>query len=424
MDKKLLVVAVAGLTRKFGIAGLQWHTMQSVFPAVTCTVQASFRTASPPGKHGMVANGSFFRTLNRPMFWEQSARLVEGPRIWSDFRNQGKRVGMFFWQQSLGEEVDLLLSPAPVHKHHGGMIQTCYSKPDDLYATLCNRLGRPFKLRNYWGPLASWKGGEWIVDAVSTILEDSKLAPDLCFTYLPSLDYDLQRKDPENSPANLKARAMANRQLSRLVETAGFRGYDVLVFGDYHVGPVRGAVLPNLALRKAGLMAVRKVKGKTYPDFHTSRAFAMVDHEIAHVYIPKGHDIPVVKELLANLPGISEILGREAQTDIHLYHKNSGELVIVAEPGKWIAYPWWTEKQEAPDFAGHVDIHNKPGYDPCELFFGWPPGSISRDTSRIRGSHGRVGPGREVAWASTFFMPDEPTDLVGLAEAVRSWLEG
>ena len=150
------------------------------------------------------------------------------------------------------------------------------------------------------------------MDAVSTILEDTNMAPDLCFTYLPSLDYDLQRKDPENSPANLKARAIANRQLSRLVETAGFRGYDVLVFGDYHVGPVRGAVLPNLALRKAGLMAVRTVKGKTYPDFHTSRAFAMVDHEIAHVYIPKDQDIPAVKELLANLPGISEILGRES----------------------------------------------------------------------------------------------------------------
>ncbi len=424
MDKKLLVVAVAGLAHEFDIAGLRWHTVQSVFPAVTCTVQASFRTASPPEKHGMVSNGFFFRTLNRPLFWEQSARLVEGRRIWTNFRNRGKRVAMLFWQQSLGEDVDILLSPAPVHKHHGGMIQTCYSKPDDLYATLCNRIGRPFKLQQYWGPLASWKGGEWIVEAVSKLLEDPKLAPDLCFTYLPSLDYDLQRKDPEKSPVNFKTRDRLKKQLFRLVETAGSHGYDVLLFGDYHIGPVRGAVLPNLALRKAGLMAVRTVKGMTYPDFHAGRAFAMADHEIAHIYIPDDHDIPLVKEILEDLPGVSEVLGDKEQTDIHLRHRNSGELVIIAEPGKWIAYPWWTEKQEAPDFASHVDIHSKPGYDPCELFFGWPPGSVSRDTNRIRGSHGRVGPERSVIWASTFSLPGNPVDLVELAAALQSRLDG
>ena len=424
MDKKLLVVEVAGLSHEPEIAGLHSHAIQSVFPALTCTVQASFRTASPPGKHGMVANGSFFRKLNRPMFWEQSAGLVEGPRIWTNFRNRGKRVGMLFWQQSLGEDVDLILSPAPIHKHHGGMIQTCYSKPGNLYATLCERIGRPFKLQQYWGPLASWKAGEWVVNAVSAILDDPELAPDLCFTYLPSLDYDLQRKDPENSPAIDKTRTIVNKQLSRLVGTAVSQGYDVLIFGDYHMVSVRGAVWPNLALRNAGLMAVRYVRGMAYPDFHASRAFAMADHEIAHIYIPDKNDIPVVEKLLADLPGISEILGNEEQADINLCHKNSGELVIIAEPGRWVAYPWWTDKREAPDFAGHVDIHNKPGYDPCELFFGWPPGSVSQSADRIHGSHGRVGPGRDVIWASTLSMTCKPVDLVELAAAVRSWLDG
>jgi predicted AlkP superfamily pyrophosphatase or phosphodiesterase len=420
MNKKLLVVEVAGLSHELGIPGLHSHTIRSVFPAVTCTVQASFRTASAPGQHGMVANGSFFRTLNRPMFWEQSAGLVEGPRIWTNFRKRGKRVGMLFWQQSLGESVDLILSPAPIHKHHGGMIQTCYSKPSGLYETLCKRIGRPFKLQQYWGPLASWKAGEWIVEAVSAILEDD-MAPDLCFTYLPSMDYDLQRKGPENSA---KIRSIVKKQLSRLVQTAEPLGYDVLIFGDYHIAPVYGAVRPNLALRKAGLMAVRNVNGRAYLDFYASRAFTMADHEIAHVYIPDHKDIPVAKELMTDLPGISEILDVKQQADIHLHHKNSGELVIIAEPGKWIAYPWWTDKKEAPDFAGHVDIHNKPGYDPCELFFGWPPGSVSQNTDRIHGSHGRVGPGRDVTWASTLSLPGKPADLIELAAAVRSWLDG
>jgi len=159
MDKKLLIVQVAALGYDLVRShhGLSWEGLEvraadSIFPALTCPVQASFRTASTPAVHGMVANGIFDRHLMKPMFWEQSARLVQGPRIWQNFRQVGKQVAMLFWQQSLGEDVDILLSPAPIHKHHGGMIQDCYAKPDGLYASLCRQIGRPFDLMHYWGP--------------------------------------------------------------------------------------------------------------------------------------------------------------------------------------------------------------------------------------------------------------------------------
>ena len=228
MGRKLLSVEVAGLSHDFEVAGLNSQTIESVFPAVTCTVQASFRTASSPSKHGMIANGLFHRKLGRPMFWEQSSRLVEGERIWTNFRLRGKRVGMVFWQQSLGETVDLILSPAPVHKHHGGMIQDCYSKPSGLYRKLCRKIGRPFKLQHYWGPLASWKVGEWIVEAVSEILSDPNLAPDLLLGYLPSLDYDLQRKDPKTDKSVLKTLNRVKEQLLRLIQSAALHGYGKL----------------------------------------------------------------------------------------------------------------------------------------------------------------------------------------------------
>ena len=423
MGRKLLIIEVAGLTHEFQMAGLHSQTIQSVFPAVTCTVQASFRTALPPAKHGMIANGLFFRKLGRPMFWEQSARLVEGDRIWTDFRKNGNRVGMVFWQQSLGEAADLILSPAPIHKHHGGMIQSCYSKPAGLYPKLCEKLGRPFKLKHYWGPLASWKVGEWIVDAITHILSDSELAPELLFSYLPSLDYDLQRNDPGKSPKVIKTFNRVKEQLLRLIQSAASHGYDVLIFGDYHIAPVRCAVKPNVVLREAGLMAVRHIRKMAYPDFYASRAFAMTDHEIAHVYIPDRGNIPAVKNLLKTVPGIAKVLDGDEQAPVHLDHRNSGELVLVADPGKWLAYPWWAENCEAPDFASHVDIHNKPGYDPCELFFGWPPGSVSQNTGRIHGSHGRVGPDRQVTWASTFEVPGNPENLIELSAGVRDWLD-
>ena len=430
MARKLLIIDVAALGYDLlvrhgatEIAGLTFHPAETVFPALTCTAQASFRTAGPPGKHGMVANGLFFRDLRKPMFWEQSARLVAGERIWSAFRRRGGRVGMLFWQQSLGEDVDVLLSPAPVHRHHGGMIQDCYSRPDWLYRRLCDDMGSPFKLQHYWGPMASYKAGDWIAQAARSVLGNDELHLDVCLLYLPTLDYDLQRAGPTAAKA-ARALERLKGQLGWLAETAHEFGYDLVVFGDYAMAEVtHEPVLPNLALREAGMLRTRSVRGMLYPDFHGSRAFAVADHESAHVYVPDAADGAPVRRAVGALAGVAEVLDADALAGRGLGHANSGELLIVAEDGAWLAYPWWTNRKEAPDYATHVDIHNKPGYDPCELFLGWPPMSVTRDAMKVRGTHGRAGPGRRVAWASTVDLAGPPKTLAEIAEAARAMLD-
>ena len=114
------------------MAGLEFRSAASAFPAVTCTAQATFRTAAEPRAHGMTSNGFYSRALMKPAFWEQSAALVQGPRIWDGARARGETVGMYFWQQSLGEQVDSVVSPAPIHKHGGGMIMIMEIMSDDL----------------------------------------------------------------------------------------------------------------------------------------------------------------------------------------------------------------------------------------------------------------------------------------------------
>ena len=42
--------------------------------------------------------------------------------------------------------------------------------------------------------------------------------------------------------------------------------------------------------------------------------------------------------------------------------------MALARPDTWFAYPFWLDDDRAPDYARTVDIHRKPGYDPCELF--------------------------------------------------------
>jgi len=433
--KKLLVVQAAALGYELlrrrcdggessaRWLGLDFAPIDGVFPGVTCSVQAAFRTASAASAHGMVANGLYRRDMGRAMFWEQSAGLVGGERIWKDFRAGGGKVAMLFWQQSIGEAADIIVTPAPIHKHHGGMIPDCYTRPAGLYQTLCKQVGGPFKLRHYWGPMASVKAGDWIADATLAICGDRELAPDLCLTYLPTLDYDLQRYGPGEPEAD-KAVDALEAQLGRLLDGALRCGYEVLVFGDYAITPVSGpAVLPNLALLDAGLLETRQVKGMLYPVLPASRAVAVCDHQIAHVYVSDPSDVAIAAETLRAVDGIETVLDAEAMAAMGLGHPNSGELLAIASEGRWLGYQWWTSPKQAPDYARHVDIHNKPGFDPCELFFGWPPISISQDSARVGGSHGAIGAGREVAWASSMALDGEISDIVTLACAVGNSLE-
>ena len=423
MSKKLLVIDVAALGWNMASKLPGFQSTQTVFPAVTCTAQASFRTAAAPAEHGMVANGLYYPTLRKVLFWEQSSALVQGRRIWEDFRARGKKVGLMFWQQAMGEDADLIVTPAPIHKHSGGMIQSCYTLPAELEERLTDAVGRPFNLMNYWGPLANHKSSDWIVDSIIALLGMPDVAPDLLLTYIPHLDYDLQRYGPE-SPQGRKALDVLEGYLTRLKAACEKYGYDWLIFGDYAIEQVRrGAIFPNIALREAGLLATRDIRGMAYAVVGSSRAFAMVDHQVAHVICKDEASAQEARKVLEALPGVSKVLDRAEQAAYGLNHPNSGDLVAMAEDGAWFAYPWFSDKAEAPDYASHVDIHNKPGFDPCELFFGWPPGSVSMNTQKIRGSHGNVGTGFEIGWNSSLSFPSAPASLLDLARFTEEWMK-
>ncbi|OVE77212.1 hypothetical protein BVX99_03260 [bacterium F16] len=427
MDKnKLLLVQVAALGWDLvsGGAGdfddLCFKPIDTVFPALTCPVQASLRTGVTPSEHGMTMNGIYNRDLRRPSFWEQSSGLVHGERIWSDFRKKGGTVGMLFWQQSLGEDVDVLLSPWPVHKHHGSLIDITHSKPAGLYDEVCKDVGRPFSLRHYWGPLAQTKASEWITRATASVMS-KRCAPDFLMTYLPHLDYDLQRH-PSGHPKCAAALADLWRYLNILMTAADTYGYDVMVVGDYSIGDSRCVVYPNKLLNKAGFMKTRTVEKMRYPDFYDSEAFAVVDHEIAHVFLKDPAVKSQVKELLLEYADEYAVWDDPEKIENGINHPNSGDLILVGHPGTWFAYPWWDESAEAPDYATHIDIHNKPGYDPCELFFGWNPFKVSTDCTQINGSHGVCSKDRQVAYAGTVDLGQEPANIIELSHAIKKTL--
>ncbi len=426
MEKTLLVqVAALGhdlterMTSDCSIAGLEFHPIDSVFPAVTCTAQATMRTGVLPGDHGMVGNGFYSREFERPFFWEQSSSLVQGDRIWRDFRTEGGSVGQLFWQQSLGRDSDVVLSPAPIHKHHGGMIQDVFSRPRGLYKRICEAVGRSFNLTDYWGPRASRKASDWITAATREVMHDP--APDLLLTYLPHLDYDLQRYGPRSSRAN-DAFDLTSGYLEHLLEAAEHCGYQVVVFGDYAITPATLPLHPNRMLRNAGLFIPRRVNDMVYADLHSSRAFAVVDHQICHVITEDREAYKKAHDLFASAENIELVLGPEGQNTHGIHHKRSGDLVLQASPECWFAYPWWSEEEKSPDYASHVDIHNKPGYDPAELFWGFWPFSTSQDATRIKGTHGAVNSETRASWATTMEFADEPENIRFISHCLQKRL--
>jgi len=423
---KLLVIQVAALShelwQKHARADfwkkLDTKNVKTVFPALTCPVQASFRTGLPPAAHGMIANGFLDSKLRKTFFWEQSSTLYEGKRIWDKFRRNGGTVGQICWQQSIGCDSDLILSPAPIHKHHGGMIQAFYSEPDGLYTALCRKIGQDFNLRSYWGPFTSIDSTRWISAAASELLVSDE-ATDVLLAYLPHMDYALQKFGPE-SPGVPDVFRQAEVEIERLSVSAKLAGYEVLIFGDYAITQAQQPLFPNRILWDAGFFVERNVGGRRYPDLYASRAFAMVDHQIAHIYINDKNDIGVVAELFDDVKGVLRILTRN-----EINNERCGDIIMEAAAGNWFSYKWWDRQSEAPDYATHVDIHNKPGFDPCELFMSlWPPMSISQDDSRIRGTHGSSYlPEHDVFCGTTFQMDGNVSSLLDASAMLGAMLE-
>ena len=143
----------------------------------------------------------------------------------------------------------------------------------------------------------------------------------------------------------------------------------VLVVSEYGIEDATTPVDVNRVLRRAGLLEVHTQAGMEYLDPWASRAFAVADHQIAHVYVRDPRDVGQVARLLAELDGVGAVLDDEAKRAVDLDHPRAGELVCVASPGAWFTYYYSLDDEAMPDFARTVEIHRKPGYDPAELFF-------------------------------------------------------
>lgn len=421
--QKVCVINVVGLTPTLAAQAPRISAVgkprpwKSPYPAVTCTAQATMLTGMSPAQHGIVGNGWLFRDTGEVRFWQQSNALIQGEPFY-----KGVKTAKMFWWFNQGADVEWYATPKPYYGSDGSKQ---FGVIDRTGCGLESKLG-PFPFPSFWGPKAGLPCSDWIARASALVLRQNK--PDLTLVYLPHLDYDYQRV----GPGGAKQLAEVDACAGLVIDAAKEIGAKVVVVSEYGLVPVSRPVYLNQALRRAGWLAVRDGPyGETLETFE-SKAFAVADHQLAHVYV---HGLPVdeVRRAVEKIDGVDRVVDPK---ELDLNHARSGELIALAKPDAWFAYPYWLDEARAPDFARTVDIHRKPGYDPCELFLTSAPRAAARllqkklgfryrmdviplDASLVKGSHGlrpALGDGAAVVG------DDPPEDMKGFKDYVRNHL--
>lgn len=402
----------------------------SVLPAVTTTVQTTYLTGAWPEEHGIVGNGWYFRDECEIKFWRQSDRLVHKPRIWEAGRakNPDFTCANLFWWYNMYSSADYAVTPRPMYPADGRKIPDIWTNPPELRKSLQDHLG-PFPLFKFWGPATSIDSTNWI--AGSAIRVDEQFNPTLTLIYLPHLDYCLQKFGPDVNACAQDLRGL-DSACGLLIDHFQSRGAGVIVLSEYGITRVSRPVHLNRVLCEHGLLTIREELGHELLDAGASAAFAVADHQIAHIYVNDPSRLNEVHRLIEATPGVERVLDDAGKRAEHLHHRRAGELVAIAAPDAWFTYYYWMQESRAPDFATTVDIHRKPGYDPAELFLDPSLSAVKAriawallkrklgfrsllrviptEASLIRGSHGRAAASPA---AGPLFITDQPDLLPG-----------
>jgi len=372
---KTVIINVVGLTKRL----IGEHTpfiksflekgesafIEPVLPAVTCTSQTTYLTGKWPAEHGIVGNGWYFKDECEVKFWKQSNKLIQSDKIWDEMKELDSNFtcANLFWWYNMYSSADYSVTPRPNYLADGRKIPDVYSHPPGLRDQLQKDLGT-FPLFNFWGPKTSVKSSQWIANAA--INTDQLYDPTLTFVYLPHLDYNLQRYGIDFTKINKDLKEI-DEVVKKIVNYYDPNNTNIVLLSEYGITNVNNPIHINRILRSEGLISIREERGLELLDAGASKAFAVADHQIAHIYVNDTKIKSKVKELLEGIDGIDRVLSGDELEEVHLNHERCGDFLLIADKNSWFTYYFWLNDAKAPDYARMVDIHKKPGYDPVEM---------------------------------------------------------
>lgn len=421
---KVCLINVVGLTPKLlshapniSVLGPS-RPLKGPVPAVTCTAQATMLTGLPPRQHGIVGNGWYFRDTAEIRFWQQSNTLVQGEKFYEGFE-----TAKMFWWFNQNAPVRWSATPKPHYGCDGSKVFDILDRTD---CKLTDQLG-PFPFHAFWGPKAGLASSEWIARATALVMRQNK--PHLTMVYLPHLDYDFQRFE-NHLPERVRE---VDGCVKILIDACREINASPVVVSEYGLVPVSRPIHVNRILRQSGFLIVRDGPFGEMLLPGESTAFAVSDHQVAHIYVRDTAQREPIRQLLTSTPGIHAVVD---PAELELDHPRSGELIALADTDSWFTYYYWLDDRKAPDFAPTVDIHRKPGYDPAELFMTSMPRAMWRlaqkklgfrykmdviplDATLVRGSHGLQNSPEDSA---VIVGPTPPGDMKDIKTYIRDLL--
>lgn len=389
--------------------------IKPAFPVLTTTAQSNYVTGKNPDEHGIVGNGWYDREACEVKFWKQSNKLVEAEKIWEAAKRKDPTFtcSKMFWWYNMYSSADFSATPRPQYHSDGVKLPDCYTHPANLREKLQEKLGT-FPLFKFWGPTTSIASSKWIADA--SIEVDKENNPTLTLIYLPHLDYCLQKFGVDFTKIGIDLKEI-DALVEGLVTYYEQQDASIILLSEYGINNVNKPIHINRILRENGLLAIRVESGHELLDCGASSAFAVADHQIAHIYINDLSEKVRIKQILENIEGVDLVMDETEKQKHHINHPRAGDFIIMAKPNSWFTYYYWLDDKLAPDFARSVDIHNKPGYDPVEMFmnpanpfiklraayklgrkllgFRYRMDVIPLDASLIKGSHGSINVEKE-----------------------------
>jgi predicted AlkP superfamily pyrophosphatase or phosphodiesterase len=376
MARRTAILNVVGLTPRL-IGALTPRLAQAVeagglirirpvLPAVTCSAQSTYLTGLPPAGHGAVANGWYDRELAEHHFWKQSNHVVHGRKLWETCRvsRPGFTCAKLFWWYNMYSTADWSITPRPMYPADGRKVFDVYTAPLEIRDAIKRDLG-PFPFPAFWGPTAGIASSEWIARSAEWIEE--RHHPDLSLVYLPHLDYNLQRLGPDDPRLAEDCRAI-DRVVGRLIDFYTQREIRPIILSEYGITKVSRCIALNRIFRAKGWITVKDELGLELLDCGASKAFAIADHQVAHIYVNDPAIMGAVRAEVEKTEGVARVLTDIEKRAAGLDHARSGDLVAFSTEDAWFTYYYWQDEAKAPDFARCVDIHRKYGYDPVELF--------------------------------------------------------
>jgi predicted AlkP superfamily pyrophosphatase or phosphodiesterase len=389
--------------------------IKPAFPAVTTTAQSCYVTGKTPADHGIVGNGWYDHEASEIKFWKQSNKLVHAEKIWEAAKRKNPEFtsSKMFWWYNMYSSSDFSVTPRPQYHSDGVKMPDCYSYPADLRDKLQKKFGT-FPLFKFWGPGANIECSKWIANASMEV--DRENDPTLTLIYLPHLDYCLQKFGTDFSKIAKELNEI-DALVEELVTYYEQKNANIILLSEYGINNVTRPIHINRILRENGLVAIRLEAGHELLDAGASKAFAVADHQIAHIYVNDPKEKARVKSILEKIEGVALVMDEAEKQQHHINHKRAGDFVLMAKADSWFTYYYWNDDKLAADFARSVDIHNKPGYDPVEMFmnpanpfiklraayklarkllgFRYRMDVIPLDATLIKGSHGTLDIGKE-----------------------------